>query len=80
MTKIGICFWIHVCKRLNEVNRGFFSNEEIRDYAMTYESAYRNGDRYIISSIIDELSTYGDYTLDTYVSRIRCRNMAYICK
>lgn len=80
MKKIGICFWLHVCKRLNELNRGFFSNEEIRNYAMDYESAYRNDDKYVINSLIDELSTYSDPVLDAYVSRIRCRNTAYICK
>lgn len=80
MSRIGICFWIHVCRRLNAVNRGFFSDEEIRNYAMDYESAYRNDDKYIISSLIEELSTYGDPMLDAYAARIRCRNTAYICK
>lgn len=71
MKKIGICFWIHLCKALNACNRGYFSNEEIRNFALDYKWCFENDDFETIKTVCDELTACGlDYYADVIKSAV----------
>lgn len=66
--KLSLAFFVHLCNKLNVLNRGFFSRDEIKQYSTDYYSAWLHGDTYTIGELKKEMSTFSE--LDYYTSKL----------